>query len=470
MAEAVELCVEQWVGSLFSLLEGGVFSKPEVDAIVETRRGHEYRMKEVGRKGKRTEYRTAVLKAIEYEIALDLLRKDRLKDTSSSSSSSVTEAGLASVRRINALFRRLVGKCRNDPKAWLQYIDFLLRSGQTKQLKEVLFQALRQHSRHAQLWLIAIKREHEEGNRHSTRALFMKALRFLPADVDILREYFKWELRFAKTKLAARLESSCQSQKKHQEVLLAPSVAILRAGIARTKGLDVGGGATLAKAVLPFLEAAGWEIASGFLEVLAGVEEEEVQKFIEKIRRRKEDVEQREVVGKLGGQKEKIAGDSLSVRGGGGGGAPPIADEARSTDVEKGTAMAGEERPDDEEQITKAAEETAWARDLFPPDEAGSEERPFEKEDHTQDKDLPVGNKPSKPRSDADDSLEEEDEEEDEADSDSEPSRSSGFEDRSEVEEEEEASGGFRDDDGGDEESSAPSGAEDEDNDVRLHP
>lgn len=137
MAEAVELCVEQWVGSLFSLLEGGVFSKPEVDAIVETRRGHEYRMKEVGRKGKTGEYRTAVLKAIEYEIALDLLRKDRLKDTSSSSSSSVTEAGLASVRRINALFRRLVGKCRNDPKAWLQYIDFLLRSGQTKQLKEV---------------------------------------------------------------------------------------------------------------------------------------------------------------------------------------------------------------------------------------------------------------------------------------------------------------------------------------------
>ncbi|CAD7940855.1 unnamed protein product [Amoebophrya sp. A120] len=269
MAEQVELCVEQWVGPLHDLLQLGVFSKKEIDQIVETRRNQEYKMKHLTRTGKTDLYRKATLQAIQYEIALDLLRKERLD--SRKIDKKITESSLAGVRRINALFRRLCHKCPTDAKVWLQYLDFLLRSGQTKQLKEVSFQALRHHSRNPQLWLLAIRREAEEGNFEATRSLFVRSLRFLPKDVQLLKEYFKWELKHGKRK-ADLLQSRAKARdpqhppgtetgastllSEDAAKVLRPAAVVLTGCLRRN--------AAVAADVLPYIEACGAPVCNLF--------------------------------------------------------------------------------------------------------------------------------------------------------------------------------------------------------------
>ncbi|CAD7956901.1 unnamed protein product [Amoebophrya sp. A25] len=315
MAEAIELAAEGWVGALHELLEWGVFSEKEVAKIVNTRKDHEYKMASLIRQGKKKRtpafglgttitttsttgssassstasagaagnadtsaaveggaavkssqasmldaYGRACLTAIQYEIALDLLRQERMTELQLPVQKT-TESSLSGMRRITVLFRRLCNRTPADIKAWLQFADFLLRSGQTKQLKEVVFQALRHHSRNTQLWLLAARREAEEGNRHATRNLFLRSLRFLPADLGVLREYFKWELKGARSLIERSLvtelrpggsASNCAYTTEdfaNAARLLLPTSAVLRGGIRRNRAL--------AAAAIPFLEACG---------------------------------------------------------------------------------------------------------------------------------------------------------------------------------------------------------------------
>lgn len=182
MAEAIELLAEKWVNPLTELVEFQVCDLTKAKEIVKKRRDFEYKLASGAIKDRRGLF----FEAIAYEINLEVWRKKRFSDLKIKK---VCESSLAGIRRINALFRR-VASCygKEDVKVWFQYLEYLLRSGQTKQMKQVAFDALKNHDKNVELWLLVIKREREEGNVLVCRKLFVRALRFLSTEEDLWSE------------------------------------------------------------------------------------------------------------------------------------------------------------------------------------------------------------------------------------------------------------------------------------------
>lgn len=212
MAESVEELIERMVPALHDLTNKKIFTASEVKKLLKKRKDFEYKLRSTsnGAEVNKSEF----LKAIEYEIALECLRKKRSDDLGYKK---LTVSDLDGQRRINMLFDRSVKLFPNDKKMWFQYIDFCLRSGATKNLQRVIYKALRFHSKEARFWLIAAERECSSGNFKAARALCVRGLRFCPDSLHLWKEYFRLEANSARILLRGLDGDKKSSTKKDNE-------------------------------------------------------------------------------------------------------------------------------------------------------------------------------------------------------------------------------------------------------------
>lgn len=216
MAENVNERLEEMVPELVDLEKKNILNQAEIKKIIQKRRSFEYRLISS----------PAVhdyLKYIEYETALDHLRRRRKHDLGWKKRTLSDRAG---ANRIFTIFERAVaGKYKGDIKLWFQYIDFCLESGSTKQLERVLLRALRIHPTEERLWILAADRQLKQFHFKAARTMLIRALRFIPKSLRLWQQYFKLECllgNFAQMHPGKKASDSDKDAKTEAELPDAP--------------------------------------------------------------------------------------------------------------------------------------------------------------------------------------------------------------------------------------------------------
>ena len=127
MADRVEAILEGMVGELDELSRLQLFSASEVRALVSRRRDFEYKLH------RRKPVRSDFLRAIQYELSFDSLRRHR-KDKIAPDVKGVSD--FATVRRIFFLFQRALRKFPNDIALWNQYLNYAIRIKSSRALNQ----------------------------------------------------------------------------------------------------------------------------------------------------------------------------------------------------------------------------------------------------------------------------------------------------------------------------------------------
>jgi len=172
------------VPELTDLERKNIFSRSEIKKIVEKRRAFEYRL--ISNPSKHD-----YLKYVEYETALEQLRRRRRNELGWKKRSLSDQTGIKQI--INIYERAIAGKFKGDVKLWFQYIDFCLESGSSKHLQKVIIKALRIHPMEERFWILAADRELRLGHLKAARTMLMRAMRFKPKSTRLWEQYFKLE-------------------------------------------------------------------------------------------------------------------------------------------------------------------------------------------------------------------------------------------------------------------------------------
>ncbi|OBZ87819.1 U3 small nucleolar RNA-associated protein 6 [Choanephora cucurbitarum] len=201
MAESVQYYLERMIPELEGLEKKNIFSPVEIKSIIKKRTNFEYALH------RRIKQKIDFLRAIEYEINLEELRKKRVSRMGITDSLKGNDLQYSGTRRIYNLFRRATIKFKNDLSLWLQYIDYAKRNKSNNVLSSVFVQAIQYHPHNASLWIMAATWENEENaNIAAARVLMQRALRLMPENQQLWHEYFRLELLYIeKIKLRRRL-------------------------------------------------------------------------------------------------------------------------------------------------------------------------------------------------------------------------------------------------------------------------
>jgi hypothetical protein len=160
-------------------------SQDEVRAIVRKRREHEYSM------AKRTPAESDYVRSLEYELAVEALRRQRkarlgLRRT--------TVSDHAGIRRIHFIFDRVCKRFRGRVAWWLQWLDFSLRTASGKAAGRILGRALQLHPHSSELWMQAAAFEFDrQHNMSAARALLQRGLRANGSSPSLWVGYFRME-------------------------------------------------------------------------------------------------------------------------------------------------------------------------------------------------------------------------------------------------------------------------------------
>lgn len=223
MAEHVQAALDDMVAPLRDLLDRGIFSEPEIKAIVSRRRESEYLLR------RRAARKADFLRYIEAEMALEKLRQLRTKKLSNRSnrknsdeiiSPRAKNGGLPIgdvhiVQLIHLLFIRVLRKFRADVALHLQHAAFAKESKSYNKLTTIYTEALQVHPRNVGLWIEAASHEffgHREGQKvhgggsiQGARVFMQRGLRINPRAQDLWVQYFCLELHYLQ-KLRGRRE------------------------------------------------------------------------------------------------------------------------------------------------------------------------------------------------------------------------------------------------------------------------
>jgi U3 small nucleolar RNA-associated protein 6 len=167
---------------LHNFLERKLFTREEIQAIVETRTNNEYKLI------RKNLNKRHFLEAIRYEIALERKRDAKV------AAGEHTKSDYSIVKRIAKLFDRAVAVFKHDVGLWKDYIDFCLRAKRNASLGKVIARAILLHPRSRDLWMIAFNVEKlVNTNWEGSRDVLQKAVKFLPTDREIWISYLSFE-------------------------------------------------------------------------------------------------------------------------------------------------------------------------------------------------------------------------------------------------------------------------------------
>ena len=168
-AAAVQQILERMVPELEDLQERGIFTQAEVRSIVDRRREHEYAMH------RRAPDEVDFVRAIEYELNLEALRRRRKVKLGMRRSTLADHAGL---RRVHFIFDRATRRLRADARWWTQWADFCIRTRSTRAADRVFGRALQLHPRDEALWILAASWHFDRMSNFATaRSLMTRAVR-----------------------------------------------------------------------------------------------------------------------------------------------------------------------------------------------------------------------------------------------------------------------------------------------------
>jgi U3 small nucleolar RNA-associated protein 6 len=187
MAEVVHRNLELMLPELEELERSGIFSPEEIKEIVRRRRSMEYKLQ------RRPVRKGDFLRAINYELNLDRLRKARKKRLGVTSTRRDAEFGIQD--RVHSLYKRAVKRFKADIRLWLQYIEFCRESHHRLSLGRVLGEALALHPGKPGLWVMAAQFQFEDQHDPSAaRSTMQQGLRSNPTSTHLWLEYFRMEL------------------------------------------------------------------------------------------------------------------------------------------------------------------------------------------------------------------------------------------------------------------------------------
>lgn len=198
MAQVVNRMLESMLPHLEELQLSGIFTEEELRIIITRRRHFEYRL------FRKPPNKQDYLKAIQYELNLDQLRKQRKEKMGVVFTNSDCEFGI--VNRLHALYKRSLKHFKGDIKLWLQYIKFCQNMNQPNILSKVFGRVLSIHPKQVGLWIMASKFEFEtQKDVSGARSILQQGIRSNPNSPKLWLEYFRMELLYV-DKLIKRRE------------------------------------------------------------------------------------------------------------------------------------------------------------------------------------------------------------------------------------------------------------------------
>jgi U3 small nucleolar RNA-associated protein 6 len=158
------------------------------------------------------------LKAIQYEINLDKLRKIRKERLGVINGSNDSEFGISN--RIHALYGRATKRFKGDVQLWQERISYAKQLNQNSMVSRLYGQALAVHPSCVKLWLMAAKFEFEDRKDvNASRSLFQQGLRVNRSSKKLWIEYYRMEL-MAVDKLRKRSDVLLLEEKEMSDEVL----------------------------------------------------------------------------------------------------------------------------------------------------------------------------------------------------------------------------------------------------------
>ncbi|XP_074016121.1 U3 small nucleolar RNA-associated protein 6 homolog isoform X2 [Numenius arquata] len=187
MAERIEQRLEDRVPELEQLERVGLFTRKEIKAVLKRASALEYKIQ------RRALRKEDFINYIQYEInLLELIKKRRARIGYSFKKDEIENSIL---HRVHSLFKRAIGKWKDDVQLWLSHVAFCKQWNAKHQLSKVFSSMLAIHPNKPALWIMAAKWEMETRlSSESARHLFLRALRFHPECPKLYQEYFRMEL------------------------------------------------------------------------------------------------------------------------------------------------------------------------------------------------------------------------------------------------------------------------------------
>mmetsp|Transcript_17732 Transcript_17732/g.26423 ORF Transcript_17732/g.26423 Transcript_17732/m.26423 type:complete len:631 (-) Transcript_17732:182-2074(-) len=203
MGEEVQAILDGYVPYLRDYMERGIFSEPEIKAIVSRRRDSEYLLKR--REARKSDF----LRYAETETKLEHLRKLRweriVRETNPKKKGGIGDGHI--INNVHFIFRRAVKKWRGDLGLVMQHIQFCKETESNQMLGVVYADALKIHPRNVSLWIDAASHEYFggvlNGSIKSARVLLQRALRINGKSIELWVQYAALEWHYA-TKLRGR--------------------------------------------------------------------------------------------------------------------------------------------------------------------------------------------------------------------------------------------------------------------------
>ncbi|KAG8782554.1 U3 snoRNP protein [Serendipita sp. 405] len=184
--ERVQYSLESFLPELKDLQENGIFSAQEVREIIKRRTHFETQL--VRRQPRKKDF----LEYIEYEMALEKLRKKRVARMKTPPPHSISSHSIR--QRQFSIFERAMRKFKADIRLWVQYIEVAKKENAGNLVGRVVAKALKLHPTSVPLYVLAAQHQLDQGSPSAARNLLQRGLRLNAQSDDLWCEYIKMEL------------------------------------------------------------------------------------------------------------------------------------------------------------------------------------------------------------------------------------------------------------------------------------
>lgn len=184
--ERVQYSLESALPELKDLQENGIFSPEEIREIIKRRTHYETQL--IRRQPRKKDF----LEYVEYEMALERLRKKRVQRLKTPLPHSISSHSL--VQRQFSILERATRKFKGDLRLWVQYIEIAKREKAGNLVGRIVAKALKLHPTSAALYVLAAQYEVDRGLPSAARNIFHRGIRLNDSNVELWCEYVKMEL------------------------------------------------------------------------------------------------------------------------------------------------------------------------------------------------------------------------------------------------------------------------------------
>ncbi|KAF9764399.1 U3 small nucleolar RNA-associated protein 6 [Nosema granulosis] len=185
MSEKVFLNLERMLPELEDYQERGLFSKSELQKIIETRKKHESRLQRVDKK------LLDFVRYINSETSLEKIRDKRLRKYSLKRTHQDTKIS----KRVVMLYKNALEKF-NEKDLIVDFTEYAKKKQMVADMKDVYATCCLKNPLDVDLWIYCASSLFEMEDIDGARALFFKGIRMNPTNMEIRKEFFRMEVLY----------------------------------------------------------------------------------------------------------------------------------------------------------------------------------------------------------------------------------------------------------------------------------